>query len=441
MKAIRTWQYWRTNPVRLACLIGLILLIAVLKAVQEAHNQDTHGDIYIFWSAGVNFMNGLPLYNRIGGAEEFLYPPVAPLVFQLLALMPFPVAVGVFTFFNVLAWIAVFRITYLILRQYFPTVDLVPAFTFGFLAAIRYFWHNIIWVNINEVVALLSLGGVYLYSRGRHNTALLLLTLATWMKVMPALLLLMLFIRRPLPTLVCAIGFSALLAGCVLLFRGIGQGVQDYIDFWQLALRPFLQAGKVYTDAISFSMPSMLAKLLTAAGTNFENHRYNLVAWPVPLVRQLSLLVQVLLLGMTCWRIWATRRADQVPLPVLMLVYLTMLLVAGVSWEGHFVTMALLLPGTYQLLTQAGFLRLRRWVVGLAVATGLMIYDTLGATLYDYAQGFSVISYLTLLLYGVAFRLSLQKTGSSIRPETQPIGEPVLGGIAAYSVASRSSRA
>lgn len=427
MRALVSWHYWRAHPYRLACLILLILAVAILKGIQEAHNQDIHGDIYIFWSAGVNFLSGLPLYSRIGGAEEFLYPPFAPMVFQLLALMSFPVAVGVFTVFNVLVWLLILRIAYLIVRHYAPSTDLTPAFVFAFVATIRYFWHNIIWVNINELVALLSLGGVYLYLRGRSTTALLLLTMATWLKVMPALLILMLFIRRPVHTLACVLGFSSLIVATTLMMRGVGRGYQDYVDFWQIALLPFLREGKVYTDSISFSLPSMLAKLLTEAGTNFENHHYNLVSWPMHTVRQISLSAQILALSLTVWRIWASRRLPVVPLSVLILVYLTMLLVAGVTWEGHFVTMALTVPATYLLLTQADYPRLRRAVVIVSILIGLLIYDTLGATLYDYAQGYNLIGYLALWLYGIALWQSLYQTDlPASRVQMPPLlGKPV----------------
>ncbi|QJD77938.1 glycosyltransferase family 87 protein [Spirosoma rhododendri] len=411
MNQLFTTTYWRTHTIQLTLLIVSILIIAVLKAVQEANTQDVHGDIYIFWSAGVNFIEGNGLYSRIGGAEEFLYPPFAPLVFQLLGLMPFPVAVGVFTFFNFMAWLGLLRLSYLILRYYFPSANLAPALAVGFVATIRYFWHNIIWVNINELVALLSLGGVYLYLRGRQTTALLLLTMATWLKVMPALLILLFFIRKPVPTLLKTIVFSALIFATVLMMRGVNRGYQDYVDFWQITLLPFLQAGKIYTDSISFSLPSMLGKLLTSAGNAYNNHAYNIVDWHVPIVRRISLAAQLLVFGLTFWRAWVSRHLAVVPLSVIVLVYLTMLLVSGVTWEGHFVTMVLTIPATYQLLTVTSQLKTRRVVVWVSVLIGLMIFDTIGPTLYDYSQGFSLLSYLAIGLYGLILRLDTNKRG------------------------------
>lgn len=414
--------YWRTHTLQLTLLIVSILTIAILKSVQEAHTQDSHGDIYIFWSAGVNFLDGNPLYSRVGGAEEFLYPPFAPLVLQLLGLLSFPTAVGVFTFFNFIGWLGLLRLSYLILRYYFPSANLAPALVVGFVTTIRYFWHNIIWVNINELVGLLSLCGVYLYLRERQTTALLLLTMATWMKVMPALLILLFFIRKPLSTLITVTTFSALIFAGVLVMRGVDRGYQDYVDFWQITLLPFLRVGKIYTDSISFSLPSMLAKLLTSAGNAYNDHAYNIVDWPVLVVRKISLTAQVLIFGLTFWRAWVSRRLAIVPLSVLVLVYLTMLLVSGVTWEGHFVTMVLTIPATYQQLTAANRLKARRIVVWACVLIGLMIFDTIGPTLYDYSQGFSLLSYLAIGLYALTLQLAIKRAGSATEV-TEPAKE------------------
>ena len=404
MNQVLTWQYWRNQPYQRTVLLIVIFIIAFSKAIQEAYNQDIHGDIYIFWSAGVNFLEGNALYSRIGGAEEFLYPPFAPMTFQLLALMPFPIAVGVFTFFNFIAWLAILRLSYLIIQHYYPTADLSSALLVGFVATIRYFWHNICWVNINEVVALLSLGGIYLHLKGRQATGLLLLTMATWMKVMPALLILLFVIRKPIPTLAWVGLFSGIIFGVILAERGASQGYQDYVDFWQITLLPFLKAGKVYTDTISFSIPSMLAKLLTSVGNKYNDHAYNIADWPLQTVRWISLGAQITVVSLTFWRAWVSRQQQLVPLSILVLVYLTMLLVAGVTWEGHFVIMALLIPAVYQILTNSNQMQLRRWVVYVAIFVGLLIPDTVGSMLYDYAQGFSLISYLTLFLYIISLQ-------------------------------------
>lgn len=398
------WSTW--------CLIGVIVLVIAALAIREALTENIHGDFYIFWSAGVNFRIGEALYSRVGGAEEFLYPPFAPFAFQLLSWLPFRWAVAVFTVFNGLAWVSILGLSYEILRHYFPTVSLRSAMWFAGLASWRYFYHNILWVNINELVCLLCLGGILLYLRRHENWALALLMAATWLKVMPVLLVGVLFFRRPLPVLGKALLFSAGVAGAILLERGWSQGSQDFADFWQITLTPFLH-GKVYTDWISFSIPSALFKLLTAHG-DVAGVRYYIADWPVPLVRRLSTAGQLLVVGLAFWQVWRDRLAAQVRPTTWVLVLLSMILVAGVAWEGHHVTLALTLPILFVRLGQEGWQRTR---LALVIGTGLvslLISDVTGSTLYNYLQGFSLITVMDLLLFVLAVRLA---TVSSNRME------------------------
>jgi Glycosyltransferase family 87 len=394
--------------------VGLITLAIAALTTREVLTETTHGDFYIFWSAGVNFWQGNALYSQVGGAEEFLYPPFAPFVFQLLAWLPFRWAVGVFTVFNGLAWIGILLLVRQILRHYFPIAPLRGVMWFAGLASWRYIYHNILWVNINELVCLLCLGGILLYLRKHETWALALLMAAAWLKVMPILLVGLLFFRRPGPVLIKSLAISAAFVGAIFLERGIGQGMQDFADFWQITLTPFL-AGKVYTDWISFSIPSALFKLLTAH-PDVMGVRYYLADWPVPLVRRISTTLQLLVLGLTFWQVWQDRAATQPRPTTWVLVLLSMILVAGVAWEGHHVTLALMLPILFVRLTQLGWFRIR---LALMIGTGLvalLISDVAGSTLYNYLQGFSVITVMDLCLFVLALVVSKAKAAHSPSP-------------------------
>ncbi|MBO0932687.1 glycosyltransferase family 87 protein [Fibrella aquatilis] len=386
--------------------VTLIMVLIAALATREVLTETTHGDFYIFWSAGVNFWEGKALYSQIGGAEEFLYPPFAPFVFQALAWLPFRWAVGVFTVFNGLAWIGILILSRQILRHYFPSIPLRGAMLFAGLVSWRYIYHNILWVNINELVCLLCLGGILLYLRRHENWALVLLMAATWLKVMPVLLVGVLFFRRPGPVLVKSLAISTFFIGAILLERGIGRGMQDFADFWQITLTPFL-AGKVYTDWISFSIPSALFKLLTAH-PDVEGVRYYIADWPVSVVRRMSTTLQLLVVGITFWQVWQGRAATQPRPTTWLLVLLSMILVAGVAWEGHHVTLVLTLPMLFVLLTQLGWLRTR---LVLVVGTGLvalLISDVTGLTLYNYLQGFSLITVMDIGLFILTLTIAIR---------------------------------
>lgn len=381
-----------------------IMVLAVAISIKEAFTQNANGDPYIYWAVGGKFLAGQPLYVPVIGSQEFLYPPVAVLFCQILALMPFPLAVGVFTFVNFIAWLVLLWLTYRLLELYFPEANLQPALVIGFVATIRYFWHNIMWVNVNELVAILCIGGLYAYLKGRQLTGLGLLSLAMWIKVMPLLIILVLFIRRPRQTLMHVLGFSVLFAMILFGFRGLSQGMQDYLDYWNVTFKPFLLGGKVFTEWIAFGVSATLSKLLTAHEA-INGIRYNIVSWPPALVGKISLTLRVLLIGFTYHYVWLTRKQVQLPLQCILLAFLTMLLVSGVSWEGHHVTLLPVIAGLYQLLTGPTTTDLRRWLAIVTITVGLLTSDLVGSHLSDYLQAYSLITYNVLFLYviGVLF--------------------------------------
>ena len=274
------------------------LVLAIITSIKEARTEDLHGDPYIFWAVGKKFLLGESLYDIIPGTQEYLYPPVAALLFQLLALMPFPIAVGIFTFFNFTTWLLLIILTYRILEIYFPNDKLRISLTFGIIMTIRYFWHNIIWVNVNELVALMSVAGVYFYLKDKVNLGLALLTLAMWTKVMPLLIIIVLFIRRPIHTFVTVFGFSVVLLVIIMGFREVDRGVQDYLDFWNIAFKPFLLGGKVYTLWIAFGISATFSKLLIAH-PDLNGIHYNIAELSPKLVGKLSLIVRLIIFGAT----------------------------------------------------------------------------------------------------------------------------------------------
>jgi hypothetical protein len=413
----------------------LIFLIAVAFSIKEALTQTTNGDPYIYWAVGRKFLLGQPLYEPVAGSQEFLYPPVAVLFCQLLALMPFSVAVGLFTFINFMAWLALLGLTYRLLRVYFPQASLRMAMVVGFVATIRYFWHNIVWVNVNELVMLLSLGGLLVYLKGRQTAGLGLLTLAMWIKVMPLLIIGVLFIRRPKATLGPVVAFSGVLLLLVVGFRGINQGIQDYFDYWHITFKPFLLEGKVFTDWIAFGISATLSKLLIAHPA-INGIDYNIVSWPPSVVGKISLVLRLSVVGFTFYYAWLSRNQTQLPLLIILLLYLTILLVSGVSWEGHHVTLLLVISGLYQLLSEWEMPTLRRWLVISSVGVGLVTSDLVGSHLSDYLQAFSLITYNVLFLYLLAAWATRKVIKLRATPSTQKICAALMG-IAICSSCSR----
>jgi Glycosyltransferase family 87 len=415
-------------------LLLLLFSIMVFLAIKEGLSEDQQGDFYIFWSAGLNFLEGKALYAQIGGAEEFLYPPFAPMVFQILAWIPFNIAACIFSFFNLVGWFGVLFLAKKILETYYPSVSKdfsIKIFSFTidykklqwliFLITIRYFWHNFIWVNINVLVTLLTFGGILLYLRNRLVPALICITIATFLKVMPGLLLLVIAFHNPPKTWLKMIGIAFGLLGLVLIFRGWTRGIGDFTDFYQLALVPFLLGGKVYIDWIALSIPSMLFKLFTATPIE-SSFYYNVLDLPKNVVKNIATFMQVTTVALVLKEpilhffsnIFKGKLTEntQIPLKTWCMAYCAMVLVAGVSWEGHHITLALVFPSTILLIGKKHKFW-RNALIIIALLISLMAKDLIGSWLYNYSM---VWSFITMMMLFIFFLLNTKTGSSSVTP-------------------------
>jgi hypothetical protein len=413
----------------------IILSLMIFLAIRKGLSEDQHGDFYIFWSAGLNFLQGSALYAQIGGAEEFLYPPFAPMIFQILAWIPFNIAACIFSFFNLVGWLGILFLAKKIIETYYPNVSRdfsIQIFSFTidykklqiliFLMTLRYFWHNFLWVNINVLVTLLTFGGILLYLRKHLVFALICITIATSMKVMPGLLLVVIALHNP-PKIWFKMALIACgLVGLIVLFRGWTRGIGDFTDFYQLALGPFILKGKVYLDWIALSIPSMLFKLFTAHTENFID--YHVLDLPKNIVKNIATFMQVTIVVLVLKQpishffknIFQGKLIEntQIPLRTWCMAYCAMVLVAGVSWEGHHVTLALVFPATI-LMMRNEYKSWRNALIIIGLLIGFMTKDLLGSYLYDHSMEWSFITIMMLFI----FFLLTTKTESNT--ENQPI--------------------
>ena len=93
-----------------------------------------------------------------------------------------------------------------------------------------------------------------------------------------------------------------------------------------------------------------------------------------------------------------------------------MILVAGVAWERHYVTLAMMLPTLFMGSTQLGWLRTRP---ALIIGTGLvalLVSDVAGSTLYNYLQEFILITVMDLCLFMLTLVVSTAKAEHSSAP-------------------------
>lgn len=389
-----------TSAIFPKALVLLFIVISIGVSIKEGLTEDVHGDFYIFWSAGVNFGTGNDLYSRIGGGEEFLYPPFAPMVFQIFSLTPFNYAVTFFSFLNFGLWVLSFYIVKQILLYYFPDRSLTVVLWLTAITTIRFFWHNIIWVNINEIVLTSVLLSILFYLRKKETLSILCLCFGVWLKIMPILLLIIILIKSPFRVWIRCASILILPILLILSQRGYQRGTQDFTDFYFVVIQPFLH-GKVYTAWISFSLSSLVFKLLTSH-PDIDGIKYNILSLSHTSARIISTTLQIIVLvtiiGRTLHSKYIKKEAN-ISVQEWALGLLGMLLLAGVSWEGHHVTMVLVYP--IVLLTLSFMQKDLKYfmVMSFCILTGFLTYDIIGSYLYNFFQAFSIITFLMIYLF------------------------------------------
>lgn len=118
-------------------------------------------DFNAFWQAGKNYGDGIPLYSQIGGASRYIYPPFAAMLFRLLALFSLQTAGAIFCFINFQLWACVFYFTRAILRLCnMQARQINLSLLAGFILSFRYFLYHIHFIQMNEIVLVMSLAGI-----------------------------------------------------------------------------------------------------------------------------------------------------------------------------------------------------------------------------------------------------------------------------------------
>ena len=382
----------------------IILGILVLPiAYKEGMSEDIRGDYFMFWTAGLEFWQGKPIYSHVIDAEGFTYPPFAAMYFQILAILPFNWSAVVFDYINFGLWTLCFFKIADILKILFPNTDVRLAIVVSYLASARFFWHNHIWMQVNVQILLLCLLGVSAYLKGKENWAIFFFLFGTFYKIMPVIFLFPLVIKGNEKTIIKILVFSLFFIISPILWRGFSLGIQDYVDYYEVFIKPFSK-GKIYTDLISLSLPAAILKLTTVQ--NYDGYHFNIVSWSELTAKRIGNIFQVGMLAGILLKFVYNRFINKqlgISANEISLVFLTMLLITGRTWEGHHVVTGFVYASIIIALTQTKRLILRNISACLMIFLGIIGKDTVGNFLYIYSQGFSLITFTMLLFWGILF--------------------------------------
>ncbi len=391
--------------IALRIFYAILLIATVILAIDRGLGQTASGDFNVFWAAGGRFAAGAPLYLSPAGERIFIYPPFAAFLFQLLHLLPLVPAAVVFSLCSAALLVVLYRLTITIVERTIPDRHAGRwPFVTALVLAHAYLLNNLNLVQVNVVVVVLVLWGVTLVLEHREGWAAVPLVAAAAFKVMPVLFVVWLLVRRSRTAVPGILMAGTLVVALPMVQRGPVQGTQDLRDYYHAFLADF-SGGRVVADYTNQNVASAVERMSRPVA-NQEQLDYRwlpLSAGTARVVRNLLIgLVLALLLG--SWAVRA-RRGDPIGGWELAAGFLAWHLVSGITWKSHLVSL---------LFVFAVFLAapMRRWprplrvaggiAVGMMVVTCFIGRDIVGYTAHYYIGGWSVLTWMMLLMFGVA---------------------------------------
>ena len=379
-----------------------IAVICVVLSINIANHTDKSSDFYVFWTAGYNFMHGNPLYSRIGGACRFIYPPFAAFLFQFFALFPLKVAAIIFAIINfMLYFLALFLVRKIFGFYIKDSRKLNISLFFAALLSFRYFWYHFHFLQLNIVVFVLCLAGVLLYLNGKRTYPVFFLVFATFIKVFPVFFLVWLVIRG-------SFKMPFIIAGVVILFtfapiinRGFSRAESDIKDYYSSFLEPF-QKGRVEPEFNNYSLSSAIFNAfqpsIDSDGDNFRLFYISREATNI-----ICKFASILVLSMLIFIVRRNRVLNRgVTVYEMAILFLTALLLSGITWEYHLVTLIFAFMALISMNVagmKKGWAFFRVVFLLFAIALDLVGRDTVGNKLFHYIGGYNALTILMLGLF------------------------------------------
>ena len=391
-------------------VVFLLLLFTVLS-VANGLKQSPQTDFYAFWNAGRNFYNNEFLYESPGIGSPFIYPPFAAMLFQILALFPLKVAGGLFYFFNCLLYLASIFLTRAIFKKMFPESS---SFKFSLIVATifsaQFFFMNLNTGQVNELIFVFCLLGVLTYLNGKTIQAVILLTVAAFIKITPVFFLLWILIREGKKVILPGLLTTILCLSMPLFLHGYDEGIEDLSEYYRIVLEPF-QKGRVVTSFQNQNVASLIHRM-TQPSTNRQDYNYRYVNLSEENTMLLIKITTGLIFVIFASQILYNRiKRKQISALEISSVFLVGHLLSGITWKTHLVTMLFVFISFYfidyrQLSKKSKlsliFVSLLTFIIG---STGK---DIVGSTVHYYIGGLSIIAWALTVFFFFAVYFSLR---------------------------------
>lgn len=247
---------------------------------------------------------------------------------------------------------------------------------------------------------MLCLAGILYYLKGKETAAAGLFVFAAFIKVYPVFFLIWIIIRGSVRTSVIITVFVLLFLFVPIVNRGFERGTADIKDYYTSFLQPF-KDGRIEPQFHNHSLSSAIFKAFQPSneGDGFDYRLFNVSIETTNYIYKASFL---LLFGMMVFIIGRNRyRKQTATVYELSVVFLAMLLLCGITWEYHLVTMlfvymSLITMNTGDMSKRCVYLR--GFFLFCAGALALIGRDTVGDRLFHYFGGYNS---LTILMLGL----------------------------------------
>ncbi|KPK96142.1 hypothetical protein AMJ80_01715 [bacterium SM23_31] len=396
------WTKWKILSV-----VGFIAVFIPLSIVHGS-KQRVWTDFHIFWTAGKSFFNGLPLYDPPEGGQ-FLYPPFAAFLFQAFAPFPLKIAAGLFYFFNALLYVTAVYLTKVIIEHLYPGNDSIKKpLIFAVILSAQFYFMNMNAGQVNLVVFVLCLAGIYLYLKGKGAFAGVFFVIPAFIKVTPAFLIVWILLRNGKKVILPVIISAVLCLILPVMLRGIEPGIQDMADYYHKIVRPF-KGGKVDTSFQNQNVAGTIYRM-TRPSTNTQNYNYRYI----PLSEETAAAVyksSVLLIFalFTANLIFLRIKHAGISALEISSVFLTGHLLSALTWKAHLVTLLFVFTAFFAIDRKTFAIQYKAvlyFLFCMILFIGSTGKDIVGAKLHFYIGGFSITAWTLLLLFLFSIRFS-----------------------------------
>lgn len=398
----------------LAVVAGGVIALAVQRGQAMVAGTDFHGR----WIAGRWFMTGQPLYVYQPGLADPTYPPFAAMVFQVFALLPLPVAAGLFFVVNLALVPVAVQLVRRILTATWPAWSDGWALVLAGVFSIEYFLTNLNSIQVNVALFVLVLWGIAAWLDGHERRATVAFVVATGIKLIPVFFVCWAMLRGRRPVVVTALVAGAAVAALPVLQRGPTQGLRDVREYHATLLAGALR-GEVNARATNHSFGGAVHRLTRPPQPPEPDYRVAPLSagGTRSLIRTGAIAMALAFLGTVLGL-----RLRREPLSAFewSAAFLVGHLVSALTWRAHLVTLLFVLTAFFSIPVRT-LPKPARWtwwtMAGLVAVIGLSGRDLVGRPAFNWINGHGIISLTLLLLLGVALICSHRRWRIWERPQ------------------------